>query len=90
MRIVIASDHAGFPLKKTLTSYIRQLEHDIVDVGTYGTEPADYPDYAEALSKTLIDGKAERGVLASPCLRVRRRILHPLTLFAASAIWKMI
>src|SRR5262245_35036274 len=63
MRIVIGSDHAGFPLKEDLTPYIRQLGHQVVDVGTHSTEPVDYPDYAEALSKALLGGQAERGVL---------------------------
>jgi ribose 5-phosphate isomerase B len=63
MRVVIGADHAGFPLKETLADYIRLLGHHVVDVGTYGTETVDYPDYAEALTQTLIDGKAERGVL---------------------------
>jgi RpiB/LacA/LacB family sugar-phosphate isomerase len=63
MRIVIGSDHAGFPLKEDLTAYISQLGHQVVDVGTHDTEAVDYPDYAEALSKTLLDGLAERGVL---------------------------
>src|SRR6266487_7195191 len=63
MRIVIGSDHAGFPLKEDLTAYIRQLGHQVVDVGTHGTEVVDYPDYAEALSKALINGEGERGVL---------------------------
>ena len=60
MRIVIGSDHAGFPLKEDLRAYIRQLGHQVVDVGTHGTEAVDYPDYAEALGKTLLDGQAER------------------------------
>src|SRR4029453_16527673 len=63
MHIVIGSDHAGFPLKEDLTAYIRHLGHQVVDVGTHGTEPVDYPDYAEALSKTLLGGQAERGGL---------------------------
>ena len=63
MRIVIGSDHAGFPLKEDLTAYIRQLGHQVVDVGTHSTEPVDYPDYAEALGKALLGSQAERGVL---------------------------
>ena len=63
MRIAIGSDHAGFPLKEDLTAYIRQLGHQVVDIGTHSTEAVDYPDYAETLSKTLLDGLAERGVL---------------------------
>src|SRR4051812_26377649 len=63
MRIVIGADHAGFPLKKELSTYIRQLGHEVVDVGTHSADPVDYPDYAEALGTTLLDGTAERGVL---------------------------
>ncbi len=63
MHIVIGSDHAGFPLKEDLTAFIRQLGHQVVDVGTHSTEPVDYPDYAEALGKALLGGQAARGVL---------------------------
>jgi RpiB/LacA/LacB family sugar-phosphate isomerase/beta-phosphoglucomutase family hydrolase len=63
MRVVIGADHAGFSLKEDLAVYIRQLGHQVVDVGAYGTEAVDYPDYAEAVSKTLVDGQADRGVL---------------------------
>src|SRR5215470_12940150 len=63
MRIVIGSDHAGVFLKEILAHSIRKLGHEVVDVGTYGTDPVDYPDYAEAVGKAVIDGKADRGVL---------------------------
>mgnify|MGYP006376361757 CR=1 FL=1 len=46
MRIVIGSDHAGFPLKEDVTAYLRQLGNQVVDVGTHGTDPVDYSDYA--------------------------------------------
>jgi RpiB/LacA/LacB family sugar-phosphate isomerase len=63
MRIAIGSDHAGFALKESLTAYLRQLGHQVVDIGTHSTEAVDYPDYAEALGRALLDGLAERGVL---------------------------
>ena len=63
MRIAVGSDHAGFPLKEDLAAYVRDLGHQVVDVGTHGTDPVDYPDYAEILSRTLLDGLADRGVL---------------------------
>jgi len=63
MRIVIGSDHAGVFLKEILAHSIRRLGHQILDIGTYGTDPVDYPDYAEAVGKAVIDGKADRGVL---------------------------
>src|SRR5881397_637628 len=63
MRIVIGTDHAGFFLKKELSAHIRKLGYQVVDVGAHGTNTVDYPDYAELLGRTLIDGLAERGVL---------------------------
>src|SRR5262245_4871282 len=63
MRVAIGSDHAGFPLKKGLADYLRRLGHELVDVGTYDIATVDYPDYAETLAKSLLDGKADRGIL---------------------------
>src|SRR5438270_9206077 len=63
MRVVVGADHAGFELKQTIADFLREENHDVIDVGTTNTDPVDYPDYAEALGKVIIDGKAERGVL---------------------------
>ena len=63
MRVVLGADHAGFDLKRVLVDYLRRIGHDVVDVGTNSGEPVDYPDYAEALGKVLLEGGAERGVL---------------------------
>ncbi|MFN7947971.1 MAG: ribose 5-phosphate isomerase B [Blastocatellia bacterium] len=63
MRIVIGSDHAGFELKQRLADDVRQLQHEVIDVGTGNTDPVDYPDFAEAVGLTLLDGRAERGIL---------------------------
>jgi len=60
---VIGSDHAGLPLKKSLKECIRELGHQVLDIGTHGPEAVDYPDYAEAVGMTLIEGSADRGVL---------------------------
>jgi RpiB/LacA/LacB family sugar-phosphate isomerase len=63
MRIAIGADHAGFALKQKLGDYLRELGHEITDAGTVSAEPVDYPDYAEAVGKVILDGRAERGVL---------------------------
>ncbi len=63
MKVVIASDHAGFDLKAMLGEHIRELGHEVTDVGAFNTEPVDYPDYAEAIGKEILAGKADRGVL---------------------------
>jgi ribose 5-phosphate isomerase B len=63
MRTAIGSDHAGFEMKCTLAKHLRDLGHEALDVGTYSTEPVDYPDFAEAVGKAVLDGRADRGVL---------------------------
>ena len=63
MRVAIGADHAGFELKQKLSAHLRELGHEVIDVGTMSTDPVDYPDYAEAVGKAILDGRAERGVL---------------------------
>ena len=63
MRIAVGSDHAGFELKNILIPLLKELRCEVQDVGTYDTKPVDYPDYAEAVSLALLEGRAERGVL---------------------------
>lgn len=63
MKLVIGSDHAGFELKTALATFLKGSGHEILDVGTYNTDPVDYPDFALAVGLAVLDGRAERGVL---------------------------
>jgi ribose 5-phosphate isomerase B len=63
MKIAIASDHAGFPLKEEVRVHVAKLGHEVNDLGAYNTEPSDYPDFALLVGKALMAGEAERGVL---------------------------
>src|ERR1700755_3400279 len=63
MKLVIAADHAGFPLKEEGRGSLERLGHEVIDLGAYNTEPSDYPDFAEAVGKALAAGRAERGIL---------------------------
>jgi RpiB/LacA/LacB family sugar-phosphate isomerase len=63
MRTVIGSDHAGFELKVTLAKHLHDLGHEVLDVGTNSTDPVDYPDFAAAVGKAIVEGRADRGVL---------------------------
>ena len=63
MKITIGSDHAGFDLKKVLADHLRQNGHTLIDVGTDSAAPVDYPDYAEAVALSVLQGKSERGIL---------------------------
>jgi RpiB/LacA/LacB family sugar-phosphate isomerase len=63
MKMVIGSDHAGFRLKNAMGDLIRSLGHAVLDVGAFNENPSDYPDFAEAVGRAVLDGRAERGVL---------------------------
>jgi len=64
VKLVIASDHAGFPLKEEVRSYLTKAGHEIVDLGAYRVEPLDdYPDFAEKVGLALKEGIAPRGIL---------------------------
>jgi RpiB/LacA/LacB family sugar-phosphate isomerase len=63
MKIAVGSDHAGFVLKQDVATLLRKDGHAVVDVGTDSTAPVDYPDFAEAVSQAVLDGRAERAVL---------------------------
>src|SRR2546430_2484867 len=63
MRVAFGSDHAGFDLKNMLVPAAAALGHEIVDVGAFDSSPSDYPDFAEAVGRAILDGRADRGVL---------------------------
>ncbi len=63
MKIAIACDHAGFPLKEMVIATVKAAGYDALDLGTDSTDPVDYPDYAEKLGRAVQNGQAERGIL---------------------------
>ena len=63
MRIVIASDHAGFKLKKVIADSLEARGIDYVDVGTFSEERADYVVFGEEAMKRLTSGEFDRAVL---------------------------
>jgi ribose 5-phosphate isomerase B len=63
MKIAIACDHGGFPLKEIVVAAIQAAGHDVLDLGTDSSETVDYPDYAEKLGRAIQSGQAERGIL---------------------------
>jgi ribose 5-phosphate isomerase B len=63
MRVAIASDHAGFPLKETVLQTVRTAGHEPIDLGTHDTSPVDYPDFAEKVGGAVQRGEAERGII---------------------------
>ena len=89
MRIAVGADHAGFPLKGPAIAELKRLGHDVIDVGTDSTAPADYPDFAQDVAEAVAGGNAERGLLfcgsgvgtsiaANKVPRVRAAVCHDL------------
>ncbi len=64
MKLVIGSDHAGFPLKEQVRAYLTKAGHELVDLGAYQVDPQDdYPDFAERVGEAINRGEAPRGIL---------------------------
>jgi ribose 5-phosphate isomerase B len=63
MKIAVAADHGGFPLKETVNAAVQAAGHEPVDLGTHGPERVDFPDYAAKLGSAIQNGDAERGIL---------------------------
>jgi ribose 5-phosphate isomerase B len=59
----IASDHAGFELKRRLVTELRALGFEPQDLGTDSPASTDYPDYAHAVAERVEHGGARRGIL---------------------------
>jgi ribose 5-phosphate isomerase B len=64
VKLVIGSDHAGFPLKQEVRSYLAEAGHEVIDLGAYRVDPLDdYPDFAEKVGLAVKQGDAPRGIL---------------------------
>lgn len=63
MKIVIASDHAGFFLKEKIKDFLIQEGYEIIDVGTHSTVSVDYPEYGYKAVEKILKNEAERGIL---------------------------
>jgi ribose 5-phosphate isomerase B len=61
--VALGADHAGVALKATLREALEAAGHPTLDMGTQGPESVDYPDFAEAVSAAVRDGRARFGVL---------------------------
>jgi len=63
LRIIMASDHVGYQMKKELYEYMEILGHDVEDIGTHNTARAEYPIYGRLAADKLAKGDYDRAVL---------------------------
>ncbi|MDG4719656.1 MULTISPECIES: ribose 5-phosphate isomerase B [Thalassospira] len=61
--LAIASDHGGVELKSAIIGLLKDRGIEVADLGTDGSASVDYPDFAQAVAKSIIDGSAEAGIL---------------------------
>lgn len=61
--IVIASDHAGFDLKRDLVRWLTDRGEIFTDLGPADDQSVDYPDFAHRLAAEITAGGADRGIL---------------------------
>ena len=63
MKVAVAADHGGFSLKKPVVEMLRSEGHDVLDLGAFNDERADYPDFARYVGEALQHGRVERGIV---------------------------
>ncbi len=62
MKIALASDHAGVPLKLEIIELLTSMGHDVHDFGTHTADAADLPDYVYPAALAVSSGEADRGI----------------------------
>jgi len=63
MKIAIGADHAGYELKTHLITTLKELGHEVEDLGTHSEESVDYPPICAAVGRAVARGEAERGIV---------------------------
>lgn len=63
MRVAVASDHAGLPLKRPIIDWLEGAGHEAVDFGTDSTEPVDYPDVIAPAARAVAAGDCRLGIV---------------------------
>ena len=61
--VAIGTDHAGFEFKSAISTVLEKMGFRVLDLGTNGSDSADYPDFADAVAQAVSDGTAQSGVL---------------------------
>ena len=63
MRIAIGCDHRGLDTKKFIMNLATDAGHEVRDLGTYSTDPVDYPDIAKEVAGAVAKGDSDQGIL---------------------------
>jgi ribose 5-phosphate isomerase B len=61
--VAVGADHGGFALKEEVKVHLTRLGYPFRDLGTFSTDPVDYPDVALAVARAVRNGEARLGIL---------------------------
>ena len=61
--IAIGSDHSGVALKAKLRDHLRQRGLSVLDVGTEGSDPVDYPDIAAQVARLVARKEVDAAIV---------------------------
>lgn len=61
--IAIGSDHSGVALKAKLRDHLRQRGLSVMDIGTEGTDPVDYPDIAAQVARLVARKEVDAAIV---------------------------
>ena len=63
MRVALATDHAGLPLKAPIADWLKAAGHEVVDFGVDSVEPVDYPDIIAPAARAVASGECALGIV---------------------------
>ena len=63
MKIAVGCDHGGFEHKNAIAEHLKERGFEVTDYGIYEVKSVDYPDIAEKLCESIVNGDNELGIL---------------------------
>jgi len=63
MNVALGADHAGYPLKEKIKTFLQREGYGVLDLGTHSTESVHYPYFAREVARAVLEGRADRGIL---------------------------
>ncbi|MBQ4347644.1 MAG: ribose 5-phosphate isomerase B [Firmicutes bacterium] len=61
--IALGCDHGGYPLKLEILKFLEENGYEYKDYGCHSEDSCDYPEYAKAVAKAILNKEADRGIL---------------------------
>ena len=63
MKIGLANDHRGYPLKEKIKKYLLKKGYEVIDYGTSSLESVDYTDYAFRIGEAVVKKEVDYGIV---------------------------